>query len=122
MPEKIGPPEWKRQQELRDQRRRNKKGGKREQGRPRAPIKMATLVLTIKDRSEANLQECYRRLKDPTITSYVKKFKYHDARQEAVMRGEVVLENFPDVLLKDILSRLSAGGKGWTTGKMGGTQ
>lgn len=77
-----------------------------------------TLRLVIKDRSQENLQECYRRLSDDLIVAYFKKFRYHEHRQRAVMQGVVEFPELPGALYVEFLSQLTAGGKGWKQGSM----
>ena len=112
-------PEFLYQQELRDQRRKSKKAP------PAAPAKkepavtgFRTLKVVISDRSPENLQLCYKRLDFPLVHNYFKKFRYHDARQSAVMRGEVTFVDVPGTLYVGLLSHLTAEGRGWTQGKL----
>jgi hypothetical protein len=77
-----------------------------------------TLRLVIRDRSQENLQECYRRLGDDLIIAYFKKFRYHEHKQLAVIRGAVEFPDLPGALYTEFLSVLSAGGKGWKQGAM----
>jgi hypothetical protein len=111
-------PEWLHQQELREARRQSKKHRPQPQAARPAFEGTRTLVLVIKDRSPANLQLCYMRLKDDLVSSYARKFRYHEPRQLAVMRGAITLPDLPAELYTSILSHMNAGGKGWCQGSM----
>lgn len=106
-------PEYQRQQELRDQRRRRKsKPAEKLNRQVSTPI---TLYLVLRKDAEADLQRAYTALKDEELCTFFKKYKYHDARQAAVMRRNVVLEGVPFFLAQRLLSRLAKNG-GWQQG------
>lgn len=111
-------PEWKHQQELREQRK--KRHSNPPPTREADPLDMTPrpLRLVIRDRNIDNLRLCYDRLGEPPIPNYVRKFKYHDPRQKAVMMGEILIPDLPFALHSQFLSILGAGGRGWVQGSL----
>lgn len=112
-------PEWRRQQEIREQRRHRKKN---KGGREREPQVRSTAVhfppreLRLVLRKDADKSAAYLALKHSlTLLETARKYKYHEPRQLACMRGEIILGVIPWAVAQKIISETAPE---WQQGSM----